>query len=49
MVSAHRHAWVLASRGRRYLTFRCGGCGAFRGGLARYLPAELTGAVGERH
>ncbi len=42
MVSEHRHAWALASRGRRYLTFRCARCGAFCGGLLSYLPPELS-------
>ena len=44
-VTDHRHAWALASRGHRYLTFRCSTCGAFCGGLVRYLPPELSRAA----
>ncbi|HEX2273016.1 MAG TPA: hypothetical protein VHG90_03980 [Acidimicrobiales bacterium] len=44
-MSEHRHAWTLASRGRRYLTFRCAKCGAFCGGLLSYLPPELSRAL----
>ncbi|HEX2043350.1 MAG TPA: hypothetical protein VHF24_12015 [Acidimicrobiales bacterium] len=44
-MSEHRHAWALASRGRRYLTFRCATCGAFCGGLLSYLPPELSRAL----
>lgn len=46
-MSEHRHAWAVASQGRRYLTFRCVRCGAFCGGLLSYLPPELSRAVEE--